>query len=86
MGIIAWIVLGLIAGLIAQRLLPGRAPGGLIITTLIGIGGALLAGWIAKEAGYGDPIDEFFDLSTWLAAIAGSALLLFLWSLLTGRR
>ena len=86
MGIIGWIVLGLIAGLIARRLLPGRAPGGLIATTLIGIAGALIAGWIAKEAGYGDPIDEFFDLSTWLAAIGGAALLLIAWGLIFGKR
>lgn len=86
MGIIGWIVLGLIAGLIAGRIAPGRAPGGIIVTTLVGIAGALIAGWIAKEAGYGDPIDDFFDLSTWLAAIAGSVLLIVVWSAITNRR
>jgi uncharacterized membrane protein YeaQ/YmgE (transglycosylase-associated protein family) len=86
MGIIGWIILGLLAGLIARALLPGRAPGGLVVTTLVGIAGALIAGFITQQAGYGDPIDEFFDLSTWLAAIGGSALLLIVWSAVAGRR
>ena len=86
MGIIGWILLGLIAGLIAKAILPGEQPGGVIVTGLIGIGGALTAGFIARAAGFGDPIDEFFDLSTWVAAIIGAVLLLLVWGALTGRR
>ena len=85
MGIIGWIVLGLLAGAIAKLIFPGDDPGGFIITTVIGIVGALLGGLIAKAIGFGDPIDEFFDWSTWIAAILGSIVLLFLWRLVTGK-
>ena len=74
MGIVAWILLGLLAGLIARAIVGG--PSGLIITTVVGIVGALLGGFLARALDLGDPIDEFFDLSTWIAAIAGSVILL----------
>jgi uncharacterized membrane protein YeaQ/YmgE (transglycosylase-associated protein family) len=86
MGIIGWIVLGILAGVIAKVLLPGDQPGGFILTPLIGIAGALLAGFVAQAIGFGDPIDEFFDWSTWIAAIIGAAVLLFVWELITERR
>jgi uncharacterized membrane protein YeaQ/YmgE (transglycosylase-associated protein family) len=86
MGIFAWIILGLLAGLIAKALLPGDQPGGIIVTTLIGIAGALIGGFIIKALGFGDPIDEFFDISTWLGAIGGAALLLVLYRALFGAR
>jgi uncharacterized membrane protein YeaQ/YmgE (transglycosylase-associated protein family) len=76
MGIIAWILLGLLAGLIASRIVPGGAPGGFIMTTIVGIAGALLGGFLARALDLGDPIDEFFDVSTWVAAIVGSVVLL----------
>jgi uncharacterized membrane protein YeaQ/YmgE (transglycosylase-associated protein family) len=85
MGIIAWIILGLLAGVIAKALLPGDDPGGLIITTLIGIAGAFIGGLIVKALGFGDPIDEFFDFSTWLGAIAGAILLLLVYRAFVGR-
>lgn len=76
MGVIAWIFLGLFAGTIARAVVPGRTePGGCIGTTAIGILGALIGGFIASALGIGD-IDDFFDLGTWLIAIAGSVLLL----------
>ncbi len=76
MGIIAWILLGLFAGAIARALVPGRTePGGCIGTTAVGILGALLGGFLASALDVGE-IDEFFDLGTWLIAIAGSILLL----------
>ncbi|MGH2955505.1 MAG: GlsB/YeaQ/YmgE family stress response membrane protein [Solirubrobacterales bacterium] len=76
MGIIAWILLGLLAGAIARALIPGRTePGGCIGTTAVGILGALLGGFIANALEIGE-IDEFFDLGTWLIAIGGSVLLL----------
>ena len=86
MGIIGWIILGLPAGLIAKAILPGEDPGGIIITTLIGIAGALIGGFITKALGFGDPIDEFFDLSTWLGAIIGSIVLLLIYRALFGAR
>ncbi len=85
MGIIAFIILGLLAGAIAKALLPGDDPGGFIVTAIIGIVGALLGGLIAKAVGLGDPIDNFFDLSTWLAAIIGSIILLLIYRMVVGR-
>ena len=86
MGIIGWILLGLIAGAIAKALLPGNDPGGMIVTLIIGIIGALLGGFVARALGLGDPIDEFFDVSTWLAAIIGSVVLLAIYRAVVGRR
>lgn len=86
MGIIGWIILGLLAGIIAKAILPGSDPGGIIVTTLIGIAGAFVGGLIAKAFGFGDPIDEFFDLSTWLGAIIGAILLLLVYRMIAGRR
>ena len=86
MGIIGWILLGLIAGAVAKALLPGDDPGGFIITALIGIAGAIIGGLVAKALGFGDPIDEFFDISTWLAAIIGSIVLLLIYRMIVGRR
>jgi uncharacterized membrane protein YeaQ/YmgE (transglycosylase-associated protein family) len=85
-GIIGWILLGFLAGLIARALMPGEERGGCILTTLLGIGGALLGGFLASILGLGDPIDEFFDLSTWLAAIIGAAVILAIWRAASGRR
>ncbi|MFC8590399.1 GlsB/YeaQ/YmgE family stress response membrane protein [Streptomyces atroolivaceus] len=86
MGIIAWIIIGLLAGLIAKALLPGKDPGGIIITMLIGIAGGLLGGWLGKAVFGVDSIDGFFELSTWIAAIVGSIILLVLYRVITGNR
>src|SRR3954447_2327160 len=85
MGIIGWIVLGLLAGAIAKLIMPGDDPGGFIITMLIGIAGALVGGFIASALNIGD-LDEFFDIGTWLIAIGGSLLLLFLYRMVVGDR
>ena len=85
MGIIAWIFLGLFAGMLAKMLLPGDDPGGIIITTIIGIVGALIGGFVAQAMGFGDPIDEFFDISTWIAAIIGAFVLLIAYRAVAGR-
>lgn len=85
MGIIAFIILGLLAGLIAKAILPGSDPGGFIVTALIGIAGALVGGFLAAALFGADPLDEFFDISTWVTAIVGSILLLFVYRLVTGR-
>jgi uncharacterized membrane protein YeaQ/YmgE (transglycosylase-associated protein family) len=85
-GIIGWILLGLLAGLIAKAIMPGGEGVGLILTTVLGIAGALLGGFLATALGLGDPIDEFFDLSTWVAAVAGALVILFVWNAIRGRR
>jgi uncharacterized membrane protein YeaQ/YmgE (transglycosylase-associated protein family) len=74
MGIIAWIILGLLAGLIARALLPGKDSEGLFATLLIGVAGAIVGGLIAEALGFGG-LGTFFEIRTWLIAIAGSALL-----------
>jgi uncharacterized membrane protein YeaQ/YmgE (transglycosylase-associated protein family) len=76
MGIIAWIVLGLGAGLLANMLIPGRRSQGLVITCVIGIAGALLGGWLATKLFHVVTLHGFFNISTWLTAIAGAAILL----------
>ncbi|HSK26221.1 MAG TPA: GlsB/YeaQ/YmgE family stress response membrane protein [Jiangellales bacterium] len=86
MGIIGWIVLGLIAGAIAKAIMPGKDPGGIIITMLIGIVGALLGGFLASALFDVNVNDGFFSLSTWLSAIIGALILLALYRLFTGRR
>ena len=83
MGIIAWIVLGLIAGVIAKSLLGGRAQHGIIVTILIGIAGALLGGWAASKFFHIQASGGFFDLSTWIIAILGSVALLLIYHLIT---
>ena len=76
MGIIAFLILGLLAGAIAKAIAPGRDPGGIIVTTLIGVAGAIVGGFLADAIFGAHPLDEFFDISTWLTAIAGSLILL----------
>ena len=85
MGIIAFIILGAIAGAIAKALLPGDDPGGFIITTIIGIVGAILGGFLAAALFDADPMDEFFDISSWLTAIVGSIVLLLIYRAVAGR-
>ena len=86
MSIIAWIFLGLLAGLIAKAIMPGAERIGLILTTVLGVIGAILGGFLATALGFGDPVDEFFDISTWLAAIIGALIILFLWNAISNRR
>jgi uncharacterized membrane protein YeaQ/YmgE (transglycosylase-associated protein family) len=85
MGIIAFIILGLLAGLIAKAIMPGRDPGGYIVTTVIGVAGALIGGLLASALFGAHPLDEFFDISTWLTAIVGSVILLALYRVVTDR-
>jgi uncharacterized membrane protein YeaQ/YmgE (transglycosylase-associated protein family) len=85
MGIIAFIILGAIAGAIAKALLPGDDPGGFIVTTIVGIVGAILGGFLAAALFDADPLDEFFDISTWVTAIIGSIVLLLIYRVIVGR-
>ena len=74
MGIIAWIVFGLIAGIVAKIIMPGKDPGGMVVTILIGIAGALLGGTISSMLGFGDV--SGFNLGSFVVAIGGALLLL----------
>ncbi|ALE78070.1 MULTISPECIES: GlsB/YeaQ/YmgE family stress response membrane protein [Pseudonocardia] len=85
MGIIAWIVLGLIAGAIAKAIMPGKDPGGIIVTLILGVVGALLGGWIGSAV-FGVGLGGFFNLSTWLLAIVGSLILLAIYRVIVGRK
>jgi uncharacterized membrane protein YeaQ/YmgE (transglycosylase-associated protein family) len=82
-GILSWILLGLVAGVIAKLLHPGKDPGGLIVTILIGIAGAFVGGYIATHLGFGTV--EEFDIRGVAIAVGGALLLLILYSFITRR-
>jgi uncharacterized membrane protein YeaQ/YmgE (transglycosylase-associated protein family) len=86
MGIIAFLILGLLAGAIAKLLLPGDDPGGFIVTMLIGCAGALLGGFLAGALFGADPLDGFFELSSWITAIVGAIILLLIYRLVVRGR
>ncbi|WP_217914655.1 GlsB/YeaQ/YmgE family stress response membrane protein [Miltoncostaea marina] len=86
MGIIAFIILGLIAGVIAKWIMPGKDPGGIIVTALIGIAGAIIGGFLAGALFDADPMDEFWDVSSWLTAIVGAIILLALYRMFVGTK
>jgi uncharacterized membrane protein YeaQ/YmgE (transglycosylase-associated protein family) len=85
MGIIAFLILGLICAAIAKAVLPGKDPGGILVTLVIGVVGALLGGFLAGTLLGADPMDEFWDVSSWLCAIVGSLLVLLVWRLVARR-
>jgi uncharacterized membrane protein YeaQ/YmgE (transglycosylase-associated protein family) len=85
MGIIGWIVLGLIAGALAKLIMPGKDPGGIIVTLLIGVVGAFIGGLIGSWI-FGIGMDRFWSLSTWLLAIVGSLILLGIYRVIVGRK
>jgi uncharacterized membrane protein YeaQ/YmgE (transglycosylase-associated protein family) len=80
MGIFAWIIFGLIAGALAKFIMPGDDPGGFIVTTIIGIVGAVIGGFIAVQLGWGDV--SGFDVHSFVIAIVGALILLFGYRLL----
>ena len=82
MGILAWIVFGLVVGIIAKLLMPGRDPGGFIVTMLLGIAGALLGGFIGRAMGFYGPDQA----AGWLMSIGGAVLLLLLYRVMVRRR
>ena len=84
MGLLGWIVLGLLAGAIAKALHKGDEPGGVLGTFAVGIIGALLGGLIASAVGIGS-ISSFFSLGTWLIAVGGAFLLLVVFDVVAGR-
>ncbi|MBZ6377061.1 GlsB/YeaQ/YmgE family stress response membrane protein [Pacificimonas flava] len=84
MGWLAWIVVGLIAGILAKWIMPGRDPGGFIVTILIGIAGGIVGGWIGASI-FGVGMADF-GLQSIIVATLGAILLLFLYRLIRGRR
>jgi uncharacterized membrane protein YeaQ/YmgE (transglycosylase-associated protein family) len=82
MSILATILIGLVVGIVAKLLMPGDDPGGIIMTILLGIAGAFIAGWIGRTAGWytdGEPVG-------FIASVLGSILLLVLYRAAFGRR
>ena len=84
MGIIAWIVLGLIAGLIAEKLTGERT--GWVLAGVVGIVGSLVGGWLAKVVFHVHSLNTFFNISTWVTAIVGAVILLLVVRAVTGSR
>ncbi|MDQ0616543.1 GlsB/YeaQ/YmgE family stress response membrane protein [Arthrobacter sp. UC242_113] len=84
MGFFAFLILGLIAGAIAKAILPGRQGGGIFITLLLGVVGAILGGFIGSAL-FNVGINEFFSLSTWLLAIGGALIVLLVYGMITKR-
>ena len=81
-GVIGWIIFGLIVGAIAKLLMPGRDPGGIIVTMAIGIAGALLGGFVGRALGwYGEN-----DGAGFLMSLVGAVLLLWIYRMMVGRR
>ena len=84
MGILAWIIFGLIAGIIAKFIMPGPDPGGIFITILLGIAGALLGGFIGSLLGLGGV--SGFNFGSFIIAVLGAILLLFIYRSMKRRR
>lgn len=82
-GLISWVLFGLVAGIVAKLLMPGKDPGGCIVTSLIGIAGALLGGFIATALGFGGV--AAWDLGSFAIAVLGAILLLVIYRALKGR-
>ncbi|GAA2118653.1 MULTISPECIES: GlsB/YeaQ/YmgE family stress response membrane protein [Kocuria] len=85
MGIISWIVLGLIAGALAKLIMPGRQGGGIIVTIILGIIGAILGGFLGSLIGIGS-LDSVFDIGTIITAVVGALIVLFIYGAVTGRK
>lgn len=82
MTILTWLVSGLIIGAIAKLLMPGDDPGGIIVTMLLGIAGALVGGWVGQAVGWYQPGEP----AGWIASILGAILLLAIYRMIVGRR
>ena len=84
MGIIAFLLLGLLAGAIAKAIIPGHDPGGILATMLLGVIGALGGAFLAQALFHTQPLDDFFDISTWVTAIVGSVAVLWMYGMIIG--
>ena len=83
--IIGWIIFGLIAGAIAKLIMPGKDPGGIFVTMLLGVAGALVGGYIGRLI-WGSPGVTGWGIGSFVLAIAGAVLLLWIYRLAVGRR
>lgn len=83
--IIAWIVLGLIAGALAKVIMPGKDPGGLLVTIVLGIVGAFVGGWICTQLGVGGQVGGF-NIASILTATGGAIVLLVAYRLIRGKK
>ena len=83
MGILAWIIFGLIAGAIARFIMPGKQPGGIVATILVGIGGAVVGGLIGTQLGFGKV--SGFDFGSFAIAVLGALVLLYAYQLIKQR-
>ena len=81
-GVLAWIVIGLLAGAIAKMLMPGRDPGGCIITMLLGVAGSFVASYLGEKLGGYQPGEP----AGFIASVVGAMLLLLLYRLIAPRR
>lgn len=78
--IFVWAAFGLVSGLIAKAIMPGKDPGGLFVTILIGIGGAVLGGWIGQIIGFAnDGKVSFLSIKDWIFSVIGGLLILYIW-------
>jgi uncharacterized membrane protein YeaQ/YmgE (transglycosylase-associated protein family) len=84
MGMLSWIVFGLLAGLVARWIMPGKGPQGCVVTVLLGIVGAFVGGYIGTRLGFGTVTG--FNLHSFLIAVGGAVLVLVIYHLITGRR
>ncbi len=84
MGFLSWILFGLLAGAVAKLLMPGKDPGGCIVTILLGVAGAILGGWIGTQFGFGTV--RGFELGSFLIAVMGALLILIVYRILLGRK
>jgi uncharacterized membrane protein YeaQ/YmgE (transglycosylase-associated protein family) len=82
MGILSWILFGLVVGVIAKLLMPGRDPGGFIVTILLGIAGALIGGFVGRALGFYTENEG----AGWLMSILGAIILLALYRMMVRRR
>jgi uncharacterized membrane protein YeaQ/YmgE (transglycosylase-associated protein family) len=81
-GFLGWIVIGALAGALARLIMPGRGPSGCIVTILLGVGGALLAGFLSHQLGW----DRNNSGAGFIAAVIGAIIILFIYRLISGRR
>lgn len=83
MGFVFWVVFGLIAGILAKWIMPGRDGGGVIMTTILGIVGAVVGGWISTRLGMGTV--DGFNLGSFAVAVVGALVVLFIYGILVGK-
>ncbi|GAA2821301.1 GlsB/YeaQ/YmgE family stress response membrane protein [Crossiella cryophila] len=85
MGILGWIVVGLIAGALAKAIMPGNDPGGILVTMLIGIVGGVIGGFVGRLI-FNTDTGSFFNLRTWLLSILGAVIVLAIYRVVVGKK